>query len=67
MHDINAEVLHSDPMWLRFDNSDNATYINEIRISWLNNFGQIAELEVAVSKLTKEKIHIRPCYFLLRR
>ena len=42
-------------MWLRFDNSDNATYVNEIRISWLNN-GQIAELEIALSNSTKEKI-----------
>ena len=36
-------------MWLRFDNSDNPAYIDELKISWVNNYGQIAELEIAFS------------------
>ena len=40
---------HSDPNWLRFINADNSAHIDELRISWVNVFGQIAELEVAFS------------------
>ena len=45
-------------MWLRFMNTDNLVHIDELRISWVNNFGQIAELEVAFSgnEPTQERI-----------
>ena len=54
-------MLHLDPMWLRFMNTDDSVHIDELRISWVNKHGQIAELEVAFSgdkppMATQEKI-----------
>ena len=36
-------------MWLRFVNAGDSVHIDELRISWVNNVGQVAELEVAFS------------------
>ena len=57
-------TLNLDPIWLRFTNSDNSAYIDELRISWVDKAGQIAELEVAFSGneptlATQEKINER--------
>ena len=36
-------------MWLQFNNSDTPANIDELKISWVSNHGQIAELEIAFS------------------